>query len=141
MVILEIKKLASVDNPELRTILEGLQRGQDIEDNCFEDALEIAVSKNSRKAVGYLVLHGARNLEKCMQAALLKSNLQRTAVLLLLCHAAKIDDKELVRLICKDLTKDKQSGGFSTPDVNIFRRYLPKEWNQTLNQQKLREMR
>ena len=139
---LEIKKFASEDNPELRSAIDGLQRGKDIEETCLEDSLEIAVGKNSGKAVGYLVLHGARNLEKCMQAALLKPSLYRTAVLLLLCYAAKVNDKELVRVICTDLFKKNQKSMFPRKTTKVLeRKYLPKEWEHILTSQKLTEMR
>ena len=138
---IEIKKLAREDKPELREILDNIRRGQDIEENCFEDALELAVSNNSRKAVGYLVLHGARNLEKCMQAALLKSRLQRTAVLLLLCYASKVNDKDIVRLICTDLTKNQKGAPYNMQASKLTRKYLPREWSHTLTDEKVREMR
>ena len=137
----DIKKLAKDDRPELREILEHVQRGLDIEDNCLEDALEIAINNISKSAVGLLVYYGARNLEKCLQAALLKSRLQEVSVLLLLFYAAKVDDKELVRVICTDLPKNKESRPCSIPISNLTRKYLPREWNHTLTREKLMELR
>ena len=122
-------------------MLEGLQRGRDVEDSCFEDALEIAVHNNSSRAVGHLVLHGAKNLEKCMQKALLKSQLHSTAVLLLLCHASKINDREMVKHICIGLNREMQQEEATVSNVTLTRKYLPKEWNQTLKSKELRELR
>ena len=138
----EIKKYAAEGHANLRYSIEGLQRGTEIEENCFEEALELAVGNNRGKAAGYLVLHGARNLERCMQAALLKPPLHKTAVLLLLCHAAKINDKELVKVICTGLFKENQKVGIVMKNDNVFtRNYLPKEWSNSMSRQKLNQLR
>ena len=122
-------------------MLKGQKRGQDVEESCFEDALEIAVHKNNIRAVGYLVLHGARNLEKCMQEALLKSQLQSTAVLLLLCHASKINDREMVEQICVGLHREVHEEDTTVNSVALTRKYLPKEWNQSIKNTELNELR
>ena len=122
-------------------MLKSLRRGQDIEDSCFEDALEIAVQRNSSRAAGYLVLHGARNIEKCMQMALLKSELQSTAVLLLLCHASKINDNEMVKHICVGLNREMHQEETTVSNVTVTRKYLPKEWKQALKSKELKELR
>ena len=122
-------------------MLKGLQPGQDVEDSCFEDALEIAVHENKRRAVRYLVLCGARNVEKCMQAALLDSNLHGTAVILLLFHASKVNDEEMVKLICTSRNGENQLEGATMGNVRLTRNYLPKEWNHTLTSKELGELR
>ena len=140
----EIKILAEKDDQQLRIAIEDLQHGRDIEESCFEDALEIAVARNNHRAVGYLVIHGARNLEQCMQQALLKPPLYKTAVLLLLCHAAKINDKDIVERLCGGLrTAPKKGSAYpmgSTSKV-LTRKYLPMEWNRALTHQNMFEMR
>ena len=122
-------------------MLEWLQNRQDVEGSCFEEALEIAVHENGRTDVGYLMLHGLRNLEKCLQVALLDSHLHKAAVLLLLCHASKINDKEMVEHICAGLNREVHQEDTTVKNLTLTRKYLPKEWNQTLTSKELRELR
>eukprot|EP00794_Sanderia_malayensis_P020289 gene20289-22275_t len=126
----EIKKLAQTDSPRIGKAIETLQCGQDVEPNCFDEALIEAVKRNNHKSVGYLVIHGAKNVEEQMKFAILKPNLYQTAVLLLLCHAAKCGDKIVVEEICKGLrstnfSDDSHLAKIGENKCALKRHYLP----------------
>ena len=130
--------LAAKNDCNLGKVIQHLQCGQDVEESCFEDALEIAVGRNNHQAVGYLVIHGARSVELCLSAALLKPSLYKTAVLLLLCIAAKNGDKEIINAICKTEKNEWYPDGNK---VMLTSKFLPSEWNKSLTWERLIEMR
>ncbi len=137
--------MASTEDPRLGKSIESLNCGQDVEQNCFEEALEIAVAKNNHKSVGYLVIHGAKNVEECLCAALQKPSLLQTAALLLLCYAARDGDKKLIKHICGGLKTanftDDSVDGMSETEVVLTRKFLPESWNRKLTRRKLWEIR
>ena len=131
---LETEEPVCNDTLDSKTMREGLDHGRDVE-------LETAVLNNDKRAIGDLVLHGARSLEGYIQSALLDSNLLSTAVFLLLCHASKINDQEMVEHICVGLNTEVYQDETTVSNVALTRKYLPKEWNQTLTRKEFRKLR
>ena len=145
---IEVKVKAAEDDPHLGKMIENLTCGKDIDEHCFEEALEIAVAKNRHKAAGFLILQGASNLLQCLQDALMKPFCYKTAVLLLLCHAAKTGDIEIINLMCSkeppDILKRESSSPVhvkSDSGKEVKREYLPKEWDRKLPLHVLEDLR
>ena len=145
---IEVKVKAAEDDPHLGKMIENLTHGKDIDENCFEEALKIAVAKNRHKAAGFLILQGASNLLECLQDALLNPFCHQTAVLLLLCFAAKIGDIQIISLMCSKEPPDILKRESSSPvhvegdsGREVKRGYLPKEWDRKLPLYVLEDLR